>query len=242
MTFLALHGFTQRGSMWGEVAALVGGEWIAPDLPGHGATPPCPWDEAVSSVASLLSGAAAPRCLVGYSMGGRLSLAVAVEHPEALERLVLISGSPGISDLAERSRRGEEDGALAARIEEVGVGAFLEEWLAQPWFAGPSLPSPEWQAAERAIRLGSSARGLAGALRLLGQGAQPYLGDRLADLSLPVLLVAGSDDRRYADLAVQMGREIRRATVHLIDGAAHAVVGERPEAVATAMGDWLASG
>jgi 2-succinyl-6-hydroxy-2,4-cyclohexadiene-1-carboxylate synthase len=242
MTFVALHGFTQRGSMWGEVAALVGGEWIAPDLPGHGATPPCPWGEAVSGLASLLSGAPPPRCLVGYSMGGRLGLAVAVEHPEALERLVLISASPGIADSEERSRMGEEDEALAGRIEEIGVGAFLEEWLAQPWFAGPSLPPPEWQAAERAIRLGSSARGLAGALRLLGQGAQPYLGDRLADLSLPVLLVAGNDDHRYADVAGLMAQDMGQATVRLIDGAAHAVVGERPEAVAAAMGDWLASG
>jgi 2-succinyl-6-hydroxy-2,4-cyclohexadiene-1-carboxylate synthase len=242
MTFVALHGFTQRGSMWGEVAALVGGEWITPDLPGHGATPPCPWDEAVAGVVSLLSATAAPRCLVGYSMGGRLGLAVAMEHPGVLERLVLISASPGIADSEERSRRGEEDEALAGRIEEIGVGVFLEEWLAQPWFAGPSLPPPEWQAAERAIRLGSSARGLAGALRLLGQGAQPYLGDRLADLSLPVLLVAGNDDRCYADLAVWMGQEARWATVRLIDGAAHAVVGERPEAVAAAMEGWLASG
>ena len=43
MTFLALHGFTQRGAMWAGVAAQVGGEWRTPDLPGHGGRPAVTW-------------------------------------------------------------------------------------------------------------------------------------------------------------------------------------------------------
>jgi 2-succinyl-6-hydroxy-2,4-cyclohexadiene-1-carboxylate synthase len=238
MTFLALHGFTQRGAMWGEVAALAGGEWVAPDLTGHGGWPSCSWQEAVGIVAGWLGGSPPPRCLVGYSMGGRLALAAALDHPELVERLALLSAAPGLADPEARRRRAEEDLALADHIEEAGVAAFLEEWLDQPWFGGGRTPSPEWRAAERAARRGSTAAGLAGALRLLGQGAQPYLGERLGGLGMPVLLAAGADDERYAALARDMGERIHRSEVALVTGAGHALVGERPREVAALLAAW----
>jgi 2-succinyl-6-hydroxy-2,4-cyclohexadiene-1-carboxylate synthase len=238
MTFVALHGFTQRGSMWDEVAALAGGEWVAPDLPGHSGRPPCSWQEAVGIAAGMLVGLPPPRCLVGYSMGGRLALAVALGHPDLVERLALVSAAAGVANLEARCRRAEQDLALADHIEEVGVGAFLDEWLDGPWFGGGQTPPAEWRAAERAVRLGSTAAGLAGALRLLGQGAQPYLGDRLGELGIPVLLVAGADDERYAALARSMGERIPRAEVALVVGAGHALVGERPREVAALLADW----
>jgi 2-succinyl-6-hydroxy-2,4-cyclohexadiene-1-carboxylate synthase len=237
MTFLALHGFTQRGSMWDEVAALAGGDWVAPDLPGHGGRPACSWQEAVGIVAGLL-GAAPARCLVGYSMGGRLALAVALDHPDQVDRLALLSSAPGLADAEARRRRAEEDLALADHIEEAGVAAFLDEWLDGPWFGGGQAPPAKWRAAERAARLGNTAAGLAGALRLLGQGAQPYLGDRLGELGMPVLLVAGADDQRYAALARSMGERIPRAEVALVAGAGHALVGERPREVAALLAAW----
>ena len=108
MTILALHGFTQRGAMWAEVAAEVGGEWLTPDLPGHGAEPPVPWEAAAARLAGLLAVLPRPRILAGYSMGGRLALAVAVAAPDLVDGLVLISagivgggratGSKGIKD------------------------------------------------------------------------------------------------------------------------------------------------
>jgi 2-succinyl-6-hydroxy-2,4-cyclohexadiene-1-carboxylate synthase len=238
MTWVALHGFTQRGTMWDEAAALAGGEWVTPDLPGHGGRAACPWEEAVRIVADLLGEAPPPRCLVGYSMGGRLALAVALDHPGLVDRLALLSAAPGIADPEVRRRRAEEDRALAEHIEEAGVAAFLDEWLDQPWFGGGQTPSAEWRAAERAARMGSTAAGLAGALRLLGQGAQPALGERLGELRVPVLLVAGADDERYAALARSMGEQIRHAEVALVARAGHALVGERPREVAARLGAW----
>jgi 2-succinyl-6-hydroxy-2,4-cyclohexadiene-1-carboxylate synthase len=240
LTYLALHGFTQRGSMWTEVAGLVGGRWVTPDLPGHGDGPGRPWEETVGWVAGLLRALPAPGSLVGYSMGGRLALAVALDHPGLVDRLAVVSASAGLPDPAARRQRLAEDLALADRIEQIGVAAFIDEWLSRPLFGGLAVRDRMWRDADRTARLGSTAGGLAGALRLLGQGAQPYLGNRLGELAMPVLLVAGGDDRKYAALAEELGGRIPRAEVALVPGAGHAVVGERPADVAALLAGWSA--
>jgi 2-succinyl-6-hydroxy-2,4-cyclohexadiene-1-carboxylate synthase len=120
------------------------------------------------------------------------------------------------------------------------VAAFLDEWLDGPWFGGGQAPPAKWRATERAARLGSTAAGLAGALRLLGQGAQPYLGERLGELGMPVLLAAGADDERYAARARSMGERIPGSEVALLAGAGHALVGERPIEVAALLAAWVA--
>jgi len=242
LTYLALHGFTQRGSMWAEVAALAGGQWVTPDLPGHGGRPVRSWEETVGLVAGLLRALPAPRCLVGYSMGGRLGLAVALDHPGLVDRLAVVSASPGMADPEARRQRLAEDLALAGRIDEIGAEAFLDEWLSRPLFGGLAARGPRWRERDRTDRLGSTAAGMAGALRLLGQGAQPYLGDRLGELSMPVLLMAGSNDGKYAALAEDMGRRLPRAMVAVAPGAGHALVGERPGDVAALLAGWSAPG
>lgn len=240
MTFLALHGFTQRGSMWAEVASLVGGEWVTPDLPGHGGEPPRDWGEAVAGIGARLAATEAPRCLVGYSMGGRLALAAALDHPGLVDRLVVVSAGPGLAPAAERRRRQAEDWELAARIEEVGTAAFAREWLARPMFVGLQRRPAEWRGADLAARAGNRAEGLAEALRRLGQGSQPYLGERLGELAMPVLLMAGGDDPKYLEMARDMAAGIPRAVLAVVPGAGHAVVGERPAEVASALVSWPA--
>lgn len=241
MNFLALHGFTQRGSMWAEVAGLVGGNWVAPDLPGHGPEPPCRWGEAVKRIAVRLGDLAAPRCLIGYSLGGRLALAAALARPDLVERLVLVSATAGLPSAAERRHRRVRDRVLAGHIEEAGMAAFAEEWLAHPLFAGLRRRSPEWRAADVAARAGNRAEAVAAALRRLGQGEQPYLGRRLGELRMPVLLIAGAEDGAYVAEAHRMAGQIGTgATVLEIEGAGHSVVGERPEEVAAALLSWPA--
>lgn len=241
MNILALHGFTQRGSMWAEVAALVGGEWLAPDLPGHGSEPACSWNRAVAGIGARLAGLAVPRHLAGYSMGGRLALAAALAYPGLVDRLVLVSATPGLAAAAERRRRRTRDRVLAGHIEEAGMAAFAEEWLAHPLFAGLRRRPAEWRAADVAGRAANRAEAVAAALRRLGQGEQPYLGRRLGDLRMPVLLIAGAEDAAYVAEAHRMAGQIGpRATVVEVAGAGHSVVGERPEEVAAALVSWLA--
>src|SRR5690606_35878116 len=112
---------------------------------------------------------------VGYSMGGRLVLQAALSRPELVERLVLIGATPGIEDAGERAERRARDDELAAHVVEVGVDAFIDEWVAQPMFAGLPVDS-DCDAARRA----NTAEGLAASLRGCGTGAQPSLWGRLA--------------------------------------------------------------
>src|SRR5207244_5173075 len=76
-----------------------------------------------------------PARYVGYSMGGRLCLRLALDRPEVVQRLVLVSASPGIQDDGERAARRDADERLARQIERDGADVFLERWIAQPLFA-----------------------------------------------------------------------------------------------------------
>ena len=231
---LALHGFTQRGAMWDEVAALAGGEWDAPDLPGHGGTPPMGWDEAVAWV-SARAAAEGAATLIGYSMGGRLALAAALEEPGPIRRLVLVSAGMGVEDPAARERRRREDGQTAERIERLGLDLFLTEWLARPMFSGLGRRPAHWGGRDLRMRLTNDPAGLAAVVRSLGQGAQPHLGSRLGGLAMPVVAVAGERDEAYAAIARRIAAAAPDGCYVGVPGAGHSVVGEDPAAVASTL-------
>ena len=101
-----LHGFTQTGASWDGVVRELAGRYraLAPDL-GAG-----PWEAELDRLEALAPPAFT---LAGYSMGGRLALALALRIPERVQRLVLVSASPGLADAGERAARREADEALA---------------------------------------------------------------------------------------------------------------------------------
>ena len=174
---------------------------------------------------------------LGYSMGGRLCLRLALDYPTRVKGLVLISASPGIADEAERRDRIKRDELLADRIEEIGVAPFIDEWLAQPLFA--HLPPAN---AHREERLRNTAAGLASSLRLVGTGAQEPLWGRLGELAMPVLVITGSLDPKYVTIGRQMVAAIGpNATFAEITTAGHSAPLEAPDATAQLVNDWLAS-
>jgi 2-succinyl-6-hydroxy-2,4-cyclohexadiene-1-carboxylate synthase len=230
-----VHGFTQTLASWGAVAQRLAGRWpvVRVDLPGHGGSGGI--RVGFAEAAGLLGACGGPGAYVGYSLGGRLCLRLALDRPDLVRALVLLGASPGIADPAARAERRAADEALAEGIERDGVAAFLERWLAGPLFA--TLPA---EAAGRADRLASTADGLASALRLLGTGAQEPLWDRLGGLRPPTLLVAGALDTRFAAIAAEMAAAIGPgARVALVPGAGHAAHLERPAEVAALLDEFL---
>ena len=211
-----VHGFTNTPSSWGPVQAFLS-DAVATDVQ-HDA-------DFVATAHALDRGGAV---YVGYSQGGRLCLQLALDRPDAVRRLVLVSASPGIADPSERATRRDADERLAQEIERDGVDAFLDRWLAQPMFA--TLPPDRSDLDVR--RAANTVEHLTHQLRVLGQGAQPSNWERLGELHMPVLLIAGGLDVKYVDIARRMAARIADVRVEMIPDAGHACHLEQPERVA----------
>ena len=223
-----VHGFTQTLAAWGVVGERLArrGEVVRVDLPGHGGSGGV--RVGFGEAAGLVGEAGGAGTYVGYSLGGRLCLRLALDRPDLVAGLVLVGASPGIADPVARAERWAADEVLAGQVEREGVAVFLDRWLAGPLFAG--LPEA---AAGRAERLANSPEGLAYALRRLGTGVQEPLWDRLAGLRPPALLVAGERDAKFSAIAGQMAAAIGpSARVAVVPGAGHAVQLERPAELA----------
>jgi 2-succinyl-6-hydroxy-2,4-cyclohexadiene-1-carboxylate synthase len=230
-TVVLLHGFTHTGASWGPVAKTLGERYRphAPDIRGHGSASgrrPVTLAAVIEDVAAL---APAQFVLGGYSMGGRIALHVALALPERVQRLVLLSASPGIEDAQERAARRRSDEQLAAEIECSSVEQFASRWAATPVLADQP---PAVAAAAHRDRLRSTPAGLAAALRGLGAGALPSLWGRLGELAMPVSLIVGQRDERYATIARAMAAAIPAAELTVIPGAGHAAHLEVPQAFA----------
>jgi 2-succinyl-6-hydroxy-2,4-cyclohexadiene-1-carboxylate synthase len=222
---ILLHGFTQSGAAWAPVTrALVAGGHpvVTPDAPGHGRSAEVAAD--LWESAALIVEAAGAGVYVGYSMGARMALHVALAHPAAVRRLVLVSGTGGIDGDGERAARRAGDEEIAQRIERDGVAAFLRWWLQRPLFA--TLP-PESAALD--ARLGGSPAGLAASLRLAGTGTQEPLWGRLGAIEAPTLVVVGGLDAAYRHHGERLVASIgSNASLEVIPAAGHAVALEQP--------------
>jgi 2-succinyl-6-hydroxy-2,4-cyclohexadiene-1-carboxylate synthase len=239
-----LHGFTQTGRLWGRFGDLLAATHtlVAVDLPGHGDSGSVRAD--LPTTANLVAEAVRtqigrePCALLGYSLGARVALHVALAADLPLSHIVFIGVTAGIEDAGVREQRRRSDGELADGLEASGdVEGFVDAWL-----RGPLFERLESQgAAQRAERLRNSAAGLASSLRLCGTGTQEPLWDRLGDLASPVLALAGSDDNRFAAHALRAVRLVPSGVASLVPGGGHAVHLAQPEQTDRIVRHWLDS-
>ena len=214
-----LHGFTQTSRSWDRYINLLRPEQsiIRVDAPGHARSTSVIAD--LPTTASMVVEQSGLADYIGYSMGARLALHIALLHPENVRRLILVSGSPGLRSPDDRSARVQSDEKLALEIAEIGVDRFVTKWLSSPMFKG-LISTP----ADIQDRLRNTSEGLASSLRLCGTGTQDSLWERLHELHMPVLLVVGSDDDKFRQLGDEMKSNIgSNAEVTVIDNAGHSV-------------------
>ncbi len=240
---LFLHGFMGLADDWRELFARLEHDYycIAPDLPGHGRNgfPLRKGGISMQSVAGdLLKFLDHHKLdqvtLIGYSMGARLALYVALQHPERLRGLVLESGGPGIEDEYERRVRIALDDDRAYNLRCLGIEAFLDEWYRAPLFESLQR-HPEKLEHLKKLHSVHNAEGLAEALQGLSTGRQPSLWDKLDRLHLPTLLMTGAFDHKFCRINRIMSESLPRCEWRMIGAAGHNTHLEQPDAYLTTL-------
>jgi len=251
-TALLLHGFMGCGSDWQPIAEGLSPvcRCLCPDLPGHGVlrqdevNAAAGMPEIAEAIVAELDARGVKRCgLVGYSMGGRLALYLAVRHPRRFSCLALVSASPGLRTLEERRQRQAQDDALSERFASMREGspefeAFLREWYGQPLFSTLSARPALLDGLVRR-RLANHPPSLAVVLRSVGVASQPSLWDELPRIELPTLLITGAGDEKYRRICSAMGALMPCATLESIVGCSHVAHIERPEVCQRVIYDFL---
>ena len=247
-----LHGFTGRGSSWDRVLQALMGHSLpnpvdgwSPDLPGHGSSSqvrPESFEATVDRISERIERRfTKPITLVGYSLGARLALGVAVTRPSLLRRVVLISVQPGINLVHERRARANADAELADRIQRDGLESFITHWQSLPIFAAQDRLPTELLVQQTRNRLSNDPEGLAWAVRTLSPGLMPDYRPALKDWSgCSMTLVTGALDEKFTDMNRELASRSPGTVEHrVLADVGHNPVLEAPEKVAALVAEVL---
>lgn len=228
-----IHGLGNDLSLWNDVAAILARQHrvLRYDVRGFGATdkPSGPYSMAqfgqdLCGLLDVLGIRSAH--LMGVSMGGVIAQRLALDRPECVRSLVLVSTSSEVGAQARTAWL-----RLADVIEARGFDprnadasrAFSAEFAAR---------HPTIVRAMGARNAANDPSAYAAAARVAGDY---HWTDALADVDCPVLIVQGLDDRLTPPGgSVKMHRALRRSRLLLLDGVGHNVQTEKPEVLGNA--------
>ncbi|MBW2601566.1 MAG: 2-succinyl-6-hydroxy-2,4-cyclohexadiene-1-carboxylate synthase [Deltaproteobacteria bacterium] len=237
------HGFMGNTKDWGDVISHLSNTYycIAIDLPGHGKSLGLAEEDmytfsgALDATVHIMEHEQAiPATVVGYSMGGRFALYMAVHFSYTCSRLIIESASPGIREGYQREKRRQLDDRRADELKRSNFEDFLRSWYHQPIF---ETVAESEERLEQIIskRRFNDTKELAKALRGMGVGRQDSLWEYLPALYIPALLVTGERDDKYMDVLLNMAASMPNATLKTVPGRGHNVHMEDP----VAMTQWI---
>ena len=227
---LLSHGYSATSQMWrGQIDALSRHHrLIVWDMRGHGQSD-YPVDdsayseaETVADMAALLDVAGADRAIVGgLSLGGYMSLAFHLAHPERVRALLIIDTGPGYRN--DEAREGWNKNALrtAERYESEGLGRLV-------------TGSPEMRTSTH-----RSADGLARAARGMLTQTDARVITSLPTIAVPSLVVVGANDTPFIAASDYMAAKIPGARKVVIADAGHASNIDQPAAFNAAVTGFL---
>jgi pimeloyl-ACP methyl ester carboxylesterase len=228
------HGYSATGRMWDGQRAALGDRYrvISWDMRGHGQTE-SPDDPAqystpliVSDMRALLVHCGVERAVVGgLSLGGYVSLAFYLKHPEMVRALVICDSGPGYRNAEARAGWNARALERAAELERKGLEAL----------AGRSREMREAMGHHR------SAQGLAHAARGMLAQDGPEVIDGLGTIKVPTLIIVGDQDRPFIAPCEYMAKKIPGARLEVIAGAGHSSNLDQPAAFNRVLGDFLQS-
>jgi pimeloyl-ACP methyl ester carboxylesterase len=224
-----IHGGNLDRRMWDDQFQLFARDFrvIRYDVRGFGKTeaPTKPFS-CVKDLRSLLEGLQVPRAhLVGLSLGGRIAIDFALEHPDKVKSLVAVG--PGLSGFewpAESEKRFWE---LARLARDEGPEKAVEGWLKDPYMV-PAMEDPALAKRIRRLALENTASWLANPL--LERPLKSPAVKRLGEILVPTLLVVGDRDVPEIQAIVKiLEKGIPHAKKVVIAGAGHMVNMEKPD-------------
>lgn len=186
--------------------------------------------------------------LVGYSMGARIALYMALKFNKQIAAAALISGSPGLQDPYMRMTRSAQDDALAESLLSGGLHSFVEMWYKRETWESLRL-HPYFEKVRQERFKHDNIKELAKALTSLSIGRQPSLWHELSCCERPLLVIVGKKDSKFKKIAQQMcsckvdqpkheeegTSQTQQITVLEVDDSGHAVHLENPLPVINAI-------
>ena len=215
-----IHGHPFDRSLWQPQVAALAGEFrvLAPDLRGFGESPVTPglvtMREYAADIEDLLDGLGIARAaIVGLSMGGLVTMELAVAQPRRCWAIGLVATTAEPPSPGDRAVRRER----ADAVERDGMGVLVD--YMHTGLYGPECP-PAVRGRVDAMMSAASPAGAAAALR--GRGERPDYRPLLARLDLPAFVCAGSADS-WSDAAVtaEIVASLKRPELLVIGGAGH---------------------
>lgn len=239
-SLVLLHGFMGSGQSYDHLISDLK-EFCNPitiDLLGHGTTEGAELHyrfstkEQVADLTKLISEQLhLPLFLYGYSMGGRLTLQLALHRPDLYKGLILESSTFGIEGETERQARQ----ALDAKRSDDLLGnfeGFLHNWKKMPLFES-STASEQLLDQVDEIQQQQNPLWLANCLQGFGTGTMPCVRSRLAEIAVRVNLIVGEKDSKFVHINRQMEKELPDAELHTVKNAGHRVHLDQPEQLIT---------
>jgi pimeloyl-ACP methyl ester carboxylesterase len=229
---LLTHGYSATSQMWrGQIATLSAkNKLVTWDMRGHGQSD-YPDDQSayseeatVADMAALLDHVGTKTAIVGgLSLGGYMSLAFHLKHPERVRALLIIDTGPGYRK--DEPRDGWNANALktAERFERDGLGQLRSG------------------SAERATASHRDATGLAKAARGMLTQRDARVINSLPEIKVPSLVLVGDKDTPFLAAADYMAAKIPNATKAVIANAGHASNIDQPQAFNEALGKFIAN-
>jgi 2-succinyl-6-hydroxy-2,4-cyclohexadiene-1-carboxylate synthase len=228
---LCLHGFTGSPRSW-DFLEQFPAQRLAPALLGHADSEAgadvLRFEDEVDRLAALTRHSE-PVHVLGYSLGARLALGLALRHPSRVSRLTLVSAHPGLASDSDRATRRAADSAWCDLLQARGVPTFVEAWQKLPlWASQVQLPAA-LRAKKKQERLSHTALGLCRSLRVTGLAEMPHYTPALAELRVQTDVLAGALDAKFCDLAKIIAKHLVRARLEIVPNAGHDLLLERPD-------------
>jgi 2-succinyl-6-hydroxy-2,4-cyclohexadiene-1-carboxylate synthase len=171
------------------------------------------------------------RILIGYSMGGRLALHALLEGGPWVAA-VIISANPGLRDPSEASARRGSDTVWATQALTLHWADFLEKWNSQPLLGGAMRDEREDK------KLIQRRREIARSFVDWSVANQQPLWDKLPEIKIPVLWIAGENDAKYRAIAEEAVSHLPNATLAIAPNAGHRVPWENEGWLLEAISAW----